>query len=439
MKFEESIIDVLKQEGWAPESNQAYNVRGVQDKIKQGTDRVIIPAEVPNAEMNELLEGSSDASKLIRKCMDTPGGIIFLSMMSNWNDNDPELITLVSLAKKTNRPEFLIVFRELLQNLRVSFWEVHRARKVLEAWHIRKLSGYVAEFWKKTKEKKQDIIRDSFKNLVELICASRQPMFLDPKNQLQIINLSTIWSLNEINWKLGDFLVQDSQYSLWERVDRFLHEARPGTIWLSGKERLEKNIQTGLEAGAQFAQWCLSAALAKTKNKKTAAQLFLDSAGKILSTPGIYWLDFIATAPSLLKDTSCLSAIIQIMKDKEYTRIAWELDNARKRHKQDFDASTQSSNDVERLIKRLIFENRYTYNPELFEIHNWVLRVCPWFIDFVRLVVVREQEASHIRVVEKWCPMMHVKTRNSGQENIVLMEDFARLYGETVQAIWSKF
>lgn len=93
----------------------------MQEQIKLGTDRVIIPPEVPNAEMNELLEGDGDVSKLVRKCMNTPGGIIFLSMMSNGDDNDPRLITLEGLAEKTNRSEFLMVFREILQDLHVSF------------------------------------------------------------------------------------------------------------------------------------------------------------------------------------------------------------------------------------------------------------------------------------------------------------------------------
>lgn len=432
-------MDVLKQEGWAPEGGQPYNVRGVQTRIKLGTDRVIIPSELPLQDMNELLEGDSDISQLIQKCMNTRGGIIFLSMMSNWDDNDRELITPTGLARKTNHPEFLIVFQEMLQGLRVSFWEVHRARKVLEAWHIRKLSGYVAELWKRAQERETDLIRDTIKELFLSMCTSKLPELLDPRNQLTLINLSVIKYLDDINWKIGDFLLQDPQFILWERVDKFLHEARPGTLWLSGKERIQKNIQTGIEAGAKFAHWCMQVALAKTKNKKTAAQLFLDSAGKILSTPGIYWLDFIATIPNLIEDTTCLAAIVQVMKDKKYAQITGELEKSKKRHDQDFKTLTERGHDdIARLRGRLNFEHQYTYNPELFEIHDGTLRLCPWFIDFVRLVVVREKEAPHLRVVEKWCPMMHVKTGNNGKDNRVLMEDFARLYGKTLQAVWSK-
>lgn len=61
----------------------------------------------------------------------------------------------------------------------------------------------------------------------------------------------------------------------------------------------------------------------------------------------------------------------------------------------------KAGDDIQRLLNRLDFEHRYPYNPELFEIHNGTLRLCPWFIDFVRLVAVREKEAPHLRVVEK--------------------------------------
>lgn len=68
------------------------------------------------------------------------------------------------------------------------------------------------------------------KNLAELMISTKQPMLLDPRNQLYIINICLIRYLEDINGKLGDFLVQDPQYSLWERVDKFIHEERPGTI-----------------------------------------------------------------------------------------------------------------------------------------------------------------------------------------------------------------
>jgi hypothetical protein len=70
---------------------------------------------------------------------------------------------------------------------------------VLEAWHIRKLSGYVAELWKKVKEGENGFIRDTMQDLFLSIATTRRPELFDPKNQLTLINVSVITYLSDIN------------------------------------------------------------------------------------------------------------------------------------------------------------------------------------------------------------------------------------------------
>ena len=66
-----------------------------------------------------------------------------------------------------------------------------------------------------------------------------------------------------------------------------------------------------------------------------------------------------------------------------------------------------------------------------------MLRVCPWFIDFIRLVNVHIAKHYHEKTIARGCPMMHTKTQKNGEhESVLFMEDFASFVSETMQNYW---
>ncbi len=124
----------------------------------------------------------------------------------------------------------MAIFQNLMKDIDITYGEISRARKTLESWHTKKMSDYVAEFWKFVKNKRQQIVRSCVMDSLQTGIQLGGGNYLSPMSQTSMTSIKFSKILNQMSKELLLFLSRESQYELWKKVDQFMHPARSNTV-----------------------------------------------------------------------------------------------------------------------------------------------------------------------------------------------------------------
>lgn len=441
-QLEKVVIRAINWNLGLPESDTEYDSRVLADKIRQITTRIVVP-KIPTREFAEFLEKNDGVSKFVKKCIhewNMASAMIFHALLAI-QGNDTDRITPFMIAKQFPGSPYIPILWALVASQEITIWGLKEAHEIAIAWHHKKLSGYVAEFWNQVRNKRNTIIHatiqetDKYRQLL--------PPGADAKTQTSYVGSILQASLIGFSYTLKKLIEMDPEFDMWTKVDGLLNPSRLQTLSWQKEGRANTVIKVWVGAGVDVASGYLETALEKCQmDKWSALALYRHSYGELFATIGMMDHPFISAFSELIKRPKTVRAMAEPLRAKDTPRmmnIFMEAHNDTLNIDVSLAQEMLKTGSAASIIFAAISDRKqYPFCTDFFEITpDGKLRVKQWMIDFVKLMNANSSIAVQEKIHGRGCPMMHGKTRPE-EGNMVFMEDFAHLFAETMEAYWQK-
>ncbi len=425
--------------GESPDA-KSYDVSALQSRIKQTTSRAIIPP-LPDREFLDFLEWGSDASRFLRKCIESENSMGFITynavLLTEWPDHD--IISPTAIASNWIMGAYAALAAYTLQGLDITFEEFRTMHKTATVWHHKKLAIYVAEVWNSI-QKDADSIKSTILREIE-----NHKYFIPPWTSVQQ-EVSFVASITAIViWKYIENMTvtmsQDPEFKLWITLDSLLNPSRPQTAeyWRSDN-RLMKIISVGLYAGMDTASGYLQVALDKSNSDRALAlSVYRNSFRDLFWVIGMMDHNFIAGFSVLVRKPKAVMKMAEYMRIGEIEDMLHAFQNIENSFHMDekFHTPVMHRWRDDKLIRVIMQSDRTgPYSSEFFDMTpEGTLRIKQWMIDFVRLVNAHLLEGATEKMYARGCPMMHSK-KPKEEWGMIFMQDFSDTFANIVEEFW---